>query len=449
MVGWRQKGLAAPPRATGGGCGRKAAKIKFLFVSVFAVPLLSSAQLLENGDAVPAADPALIFSDGSYYVFSTGVGAPIYRSDDLIRWKPAGHVFDKGFPAWLAGELPESSASVWAPDAVKVGDEYRVYWSTSTLGSQNSVIGLAVNRTLDPDSPDYRWEDRGMVIRTTKGDDWNAIDPQCFIDRQGKAWLLMGSYWSGIRMYRLDKDGSLSKADKVVYPLARRTGKDVSLEGGYIIRRKGFYYLFVSFGKTASWGMHNTYDVRVGRAVEVAGPYVDMDGTPLMKGGGTLVLKGHGNICGPGHCSVLQDNGRTWLAHHYFDPERGMSRLLQIRPMFWSRSGWPVAGEPVKANEKKFGSPSGEWAYSVDYAEPLTVALNEDHSIGTPGTIGGTWNLADGILHLTFEWIPSNYGGGKTYRYKAGYFYDPDGHWFVGRNQYGQIMKGKRFFPGR
>ena len=304
------------------------------------------AQQLEGGSPVPAGDPTLFFAEGLYYVFSSGPGAPFFRSRDLVTWQPAGRVFEK-LPAWADEAVPKNAGYVWAPDIVKIDGEFRVYWSTSTLGSRRSVIGWASNRTLDPRSPDYRWVDRGKVIETRLSDDWNAIDPQCFVDQQGKVWLVMGSYWTGIKMRLLDKEtGGLSPQDPKLYSLARRTDVDPpAIEGAYIVWRDGFYYLFVSFDR-CHLGVDSDYNIRVGRSRDVTGPYVDRRGRPMLDSGGTLVFESQGNVRGPGHNSVLQHDGRTWIAFHYFNnPARKWERVLQVRLVSWDEEGWPQVGQ--------------------------------------------------------------------------------------------------------
>lgn len=43
-------------------------------------------------------------------------------------------------------------------------------------------------------------------------------------------------------------------------------------------------------------GTSSTYNIRVGRATSVAGPYVDASGVSLLNGGGTLVLASHDSV---------------------------------------------------------------------------------------------------------------------------------------------------------
>jgi hypothetical protein len=49
---------------------------------------------------------------------------------------------------------------------------------------------------------------------------------------------------------------------------------------------------------------------------------------------------------------VLQHNGKTWTAFHYFnDPQRKGSRVLEIRAVTWDKDGWPKVGGVIKAPE--------------------------------------------------------------------------------------------------
>jgi arabinan endo-1,5-alpha-L-arabinosidase len=97
-------------------------------------------------------------------------------------------------------------------------------------------------------------------------------------------------------------------------------------------------------------GVESDYNIRAGRSAEVTGPYRDRTGRPLLDSGGNLVFESQGDVRGPGHNSVLQHNGKTWIAFHYFnDPQRKGSRVLQVRSVS-CEEGWPRVGEPVGAD---------------------------------------------------------------------------------------------------
>jgi arabinan endo-1,5-alpha-L-arabinosidase len=183
--------------------------------------------------------------------------------------------------------------------------------------------------------------DQGKVISSNIADDWNAIDPDVVLDEQDQPWLSFGSFWGGIKLRKLDAStGKLSSQDQTLYSLARRPTPG-AIEAPNIIRRNGYYYLFVSFDFCCR-GKDSTYNVRVGRARRLTGPYVDRSGKPMMDGGGTLVVAGAGRWAGPGHCSVLQGKDRDWLVYHAYDTEwRGVS-TLRIAALRWDPEGWPT-----------------------------------------------------------------------------------------------------------
>ena len=75
---------------------------------------------------------------------------------------------------------------VWAPHISYFHGRYYLYYSVSTFGSQRSSIGVAVNATLDPADPKYRWEDQGMVLDSSPDrTPFNAIDAAAFLQLAG------------------------------------------------------------------------------------------------------------------------------------------------------------------------------------------------------------------------------------------------------------------------
>jgi arabinan endo-1,5-alpha-L-arabinosidase len=308
------------------------------------LPLFVSQARAQIGDVRPVHDPRIIQFGDSFYLFSTGVGIPIRRSKDLISWQRVGAVFTDP-PAWAAKQFP-GIRYFWAPDISYFSRAYHLYFAVSRFGRNDSRIGLMTNTTLDPKDPNYKWLDQGVVAETHRTDDWNAIDPAVAFDRDNNPWLVMGSFWQGIKMHRLDaRTGLLSADDPKMYSLARRPPPD-ALEAGYMIRRGEFFYLFVSFDYCCR-GIHSTYKTMVGRSNNITGPFVDMSGRPMLDGGGTLLLASHGNVIGPGHASVLHTANQDWLVHHFYAADDYGRATLQIQRLSWNRDQWPVVGTPI------------------------------------------------------------------------------------------------------
>ena len=187
---------------------------------------------------------------------------------------------------------------------------YHLYYAASTFGSNKSCIGQATRAALDSGS----WADQGRCICSNMGetDNWNAIDPNVVIDDAGTPWLAFGSFWSGLKMVKLTSTGA--RADTMLYSLANGANSRGSLEGGWIFKRCGYYYLFSSWGSCCS-GAYD-YNIRVGRSTTVTGPYVDQAGTSLMSGGGTLLVKGDASWTAPGHNAVITYNNKTYNVYH-------------------------------------------------------------------------------------------------------------------------------------
>ncbi|MGH9159107.1 MAG: arabinan endo-1,5-alpha-L-arabinosidase, partial [Vicinamibacteraceae bacterium] len=239
--------------------------------------------------------------------------------------------------------------NAWAPDIAFFNGKYHLYYSVSSFGSRNSAVGLLTTPTLNATDPDYAWNDKGVVLRSyEERDDWNAIDPNVVIENEKNAWLAWGSFWGGIKMRRIDPvTGKHSTMDDTMYSLSSRPREQPTngaVEAPFIVRRDGYWYLFVSFDRCCR-GPESTYKVVVGRSRAVTGPYVDKAGRKMTEGGGSLVIEAtSGAWRGPGHQAVLGDNGQDYLFFHaYYAAGRGRGSALQISTMVWE-DGWPRVG---------------------------------------------------------------------------------------------------------
>ncbi|SDH47020.1 arabinan endo-1,5-alpha-L-arabinosidase [Lentzea fradiae] len=267
--------------------------------------------------------------DGSYLIAHTGNGIALKTSTDRIAFRNAGAAFPNGTP-W-ADTYTANSRNLWAPDISYRNGQYWMYYSASTFGSNRSAIFLATS----PSGNSGTWTHRGLVIETRTSDNFNAIDPDLVVDDQGRWWLSFGSFWSGIKMIAINSSTGL-RSDSTIRAIAGRNGG--AIEAPNIVKRGGYYYLFVSFDRCCQ-GASSTYRVMVGRSTSVTGPYYDRNGTPLTSGGGTEVLAGQGSIHGPGHQDVLADNDGDVLIYHYY-ANNGTS-LLGINLLAIDSGGWP------------------------------------------------------------------------------------------------------------
>jgi arabinan endo-1,5-alpha-L-arabinosidase len=394
------------------------------------------------GDIVDVHDPCIVRCGGQYYLFSTGQGIPIRQSADRRQWRLVGEVFREP-PAWAVQAVPGYGGHTWAPDLAVLAGKYHLYYSVSTFGSNRSCIGLAVNTTLNPRDPAYRWEDRGAVLCSIPGrDNWNAIDPNLVLDDDGSSWLAFGSFWSGIQLVRIDPaTGKPATDPPQVSMIASRPGS-AAVEAPFIVRRSGFCYLFVSFDHCCR-GTESTYRIMVGRGRQLAGPYADRSGRPLLEGGGTLVLASHGECHGPGHNMVFADGDADWIVHHMYDGANAGVPTLQVRPLIWAEDGWPLAGEPVGGEASQpvahtVATVSGRWLHSVNFGKGDEVNFLPGGTINAVHS-RNTWTLDGRVLRL--RWPRRDAPGGV---WVDECYLDPTGQWYVGRNQRDMVIRGQR-----
>lgn len=319
----------------------------FITILFFLGALQSNAQELQSN--IPVHDPVMIKQDGTYYVFCTGMGISMWSSTDMKNWKKEDPVFAKA-PQWAVDAVPGFRGHIWAPDISYHNGMYYLYYAVSAFGKNTSCIGLAINKTLNSSSPDYKWVDQGKVIQSVPGRDmWNAIDPNEIDDEKGNHWLSFGSFWNGIKLVKLNTDLKSVAQPEEWYTIASRTRNfmlpdsvagDAAIEAPFIFKKDNYYYLFVSFDYCCR-GEKSTYKIMVGRSEKLAGPYVDRDGLPMNLGGGSTVLDGDKNWHGVGHNAVVSFNDIDYLVFHGYDANDNGKSKLRIEKIIWM-NGWPV-----------------------------------------------------------------------------------------------------------
>ncbi|KAL3658366.1 hypothetical protein V7S43_016746 [Phytophthora oleae] len=293
-----------------------------------------------TGTCTNAHDPSIIRrSDGTYFRFSTGGKIAVHSAPDIVGpWTYLGAAVPNGSTIDLDG-----NDDLWAPDVHLVGDEYYLYYSVSTFGSQNSAIGLTRSSTMDIDT----WTDSGSTgVSSTSAKSYNAIDPN-LVDVDGTYYLNFGSYWQDI--YQVEMKSTPTKSTGSASQIAFTSDYEV-LEGSYMFKYGDYYYLFLSKGQCCSYDTSKPasgkeYRILACRSSSATGDFVDQDGTACKDGGGTVVLESHDEVYGPGGQGVYDDpTYGPVLYYHYVNTTIGYAD--GDKRFGWNyldfSSGWPT-----------------------------------------------------------------------------------------------------------
>ena len=367
-------------------------------------------------------DPSTIVEcEGKYYTFGTGGGGLV--SDDGWSWRSGA-------------ERPGGGA---APDVMKIGDRYLIIYGATgggLFGGHNGRILTMWNKTLDPQSPDFKFSQASEVASSDGMEDCDAIDPSLLLDpTTGRLWVTYGTYFGNIRLIELDpKTGERVKGNQEL---------DIAIdcEATDLIYRDGWYYLLGTHG-TCCDGVNSTYNIVVGRSRSVTGPYLDNVGRDMLHGGGRMVIAAGNRKTGPGHFgrTVIDEGVEVMSCHFEADFDRGGRSVLGVLPLLW-RNGWPVAGEPLKEGTYEIESERRGYAlelatdfvripqerepfWKMDLTKPVVPVANQ-----LLADVVGTWpegNIAlrcnDYMFHPNQLWtitaVPEagGYLGGPYYR---------------------------------
>ncbi len=297
-------------------------------------------------------DPSIIrHSDGFFYAYSTG--SHIIKSMDLVNWSYVAQALPTR-PTWGS-----DGAGIWAPDVAYINGQYVMYYSLSRWDDTNPGIGIAT--APHPEGP---WTDLGKFFLSSEIGVNNSIDAMAFRDSDDRLYLVWGSF-RGIYAIELSSNGLDFKDENVAAAAQNKihlAGYETSraldvntFEGAYIIRKNGYYYLFLSNGQCCSGSY--SYNVRVGRSASVLGPYEDSSGRNLLGGDvGSYVVYGNSVFSAPGHNAVVTDDeGVDWMLYHAFSGDDRSKRVLLMDKLTWDANGFPSLLGFTPTNNRKTG----------------------------------------------------------------------------------------------
>lgn len=300
-------------------------------------------------------DPAILRAkDGYYYVYATQtqsngkwINLQVARSPDLVAWEHLGDALPAK-PGWAS-----RTQDFWAPHAAEHDGRYYLYYSAKpdeALTDDRKGLCLAVATADRPQGP---FTDMGRPLLC--GPSFVNIDPMTYDDpATGRRLLYWGSGFEPIRVQELAPDRMSFAPGSAAIDLVRadpKTDYHKLVEGAWIVRRGGYYYLFYSGDNCCGKGIY--YAVMVARSRSATGPF-ELRPEPILAQDAKWI--------GPGHNSVVEDGrGDSWIVYHAVDAARPRTRetdevntrrILLIDRLVW-KDGWPAVEGPTTGEQPR------------------------------------------------------------------------------------------------
>ena len=313
-------------------------------------------------------DPSIIRVGNDYWAACTssawGPLFPLMHSRDLVNWEPTGGVL-KRRPDWAMGDF-------WAPEISAFHGRYFVYF---TARQRDGRLTVAVATAAKPGGP---YTDHGPLVAQADG----SIDPSAVTDGDGVRYLIWKEDGNSrnqptpIWAQRLDDAGTklVGQPHELIRNDAAWEGPLV--EGPFILRRHGWFYLFYSGNGCCGRGC--SYALGVARSRALLGPWQKDPANPILAGNETWRCPGHGSI-------VLDKSDRCWFLYHAY-----------------SAKGTIFTGREGMLDEVKFGA--DEWPTINNGSGPSVTALSPFEVPQKLPAIGYTDTFTGAQLDYGWRW---------------------------------------------
>lgn len=389
-------------------------------------------------------------------IFKTAAAWSGYTDAATIKgnlWAP-DIIYNPAMEKWclyysMSGDSSNFRSSVFLMTADNITGPYEfdgfVVFSGFAPADKGSGAGLDDYKAVTGDA------DGSELDRYVNSENkWNnnygvsCIDPAVLYDEAGDLWMFYGSWSGGIFLLKLDNETGLRDTSRTygsggqpIYDTDEKTalredpylgihvagGWYVSGEGPYVEYIDGYYYLFLSYGFYSPDG---GYNMRVFRAKDITGDYVDPDGIwavydRYLLNYGSDVSHGLSFMqnykwswwTGPasiaqGHNSVLTDDGNVYLVYHIKYDDGSIQHNVEVHRLVEGKEGgWYLVAPFQKSEHDRIVTDAEEadlaggwsilthtpiadykgYAYNTDQA----AVFNVDGTLS--GAYTGTWTI--------------------------------------------------------
>jgi xylan 1,4-beta-xylosidase len=273
-------------------------------------------------------DPSVIRVGKDYYATATSSEwapeFPILHSRDLVNWEIVGTVFPTR-PAWSVGNY-------WAPEIWQDSGKFYIFY---VARKQGGSLCIAVATASKPTGP---YTDHGALACQEVG----SIDAFPIRDENGKLYVVWKEDGNSVGKptplwaQALDeKTFKLTGERREILRNDPDTWEANLVEGPYIMRRNGWFYLF--YAGNACCGRGCNYAMGIARSKTLLGKWEKNPANPILKGNDDWKCPGHGTI-------VADERGRTFLMYHAYDPRDTVyvGRQALLDEVTWSGDNWAV-----------------------------------------------------------------------------------------------------------
>ena len=276
---------ATDNKTKGNSIGLKNSKGQTLFDNVSVLPYPDSPSLqstYKNPLLDSVADPDVLFSNGTYYLYSTtplddDKGIKVYTSTDLVHWTDKGLAMSKGKDNW--GEK-----DFWAPDLIERDGKFYMYYTANEhlcMSTSDSPLGPFKQKKVEPFHSDTK-----------------EIDAHAFADDNGQYYLYFVRFHNGNEIWGAKLNDDMDTIDensltKLLVP-SQPWEQDMAKinEGPYMLKKDGIYYLTYSGSHFES----PKYGSGYATSKNPLGPYQKYINNPIMQSNDQVHGAGHHGI---------------------------------------------------------------------------------------------------------------------------------------------------------